>query len=31
VLGIFHKGRIKEYPQILEQAEVLGKKLASLV
>jgi multimeric flavodoxin WrbA len=31
VLGIFHKGRIKEYPQILEQAESLGMRLASLL
>ena len=31
VLGIFAKGKVKEYPQILEQAEVLGKKLASSI
>lgn len=31
VLGIFAKGKIREYPQILEQAERLGKKLASLL
>ena len=29
VLGIFHKGKIKKYPQILEQAESLGRRLAS--
>jgi multimeric flavodoxin WrbA len=29
VLGIFHKGKIKKYPQILEQAEALGRQLAS--
>lgn len=31
VLGIFHKGGVKEYPQILEQAEALGRSLASLL
>jgi len=31
VLGIFHKGKVREYPQILEQAEALGRRLASLV
>ena len=31
VLGIFHKGKVKEYPQILEQAESLGRRLASLL
>ena len=31
VLGIFHKGRVKEYPQVLEQAEALGGRLASLL
>lgn len=31
VLGIFAKGKVKEYPQILEQAELLGKKLASSI
>jgi len=31
VLGIFHKGKVREYPQILEQAETLGRRLASLV
>jgi len=31
VLGVFAKGKIKEYPQILEQAERFGKKLASLL
>jgi len=31
VLGIFHKGRVKEYPQILEQAESMGERLASLL
>ena len=29
VLGIFHKGKIKKYPQVLEQAESLGRRLAS--
>ncbi|MFC1865512.1 flavodoxin family protein [Chloroflexota bacterium] len=28
VLGIFAKGKVKEYPQILEQAEYLGRQLA---
>ena len=31
VLGIFHKGKVREYPQILEQAEDLGRRLASLI
>jgi multimeric flavodoxin WrbA len=31
VLGIFAKGKIKEYPKILKRAEVFGKKLASLL
>ena len=29
VLGIFHKGKIKEYADVLEQCEVSGRKLAS--
>jgi multimeric flavodoxin WrbA len=28
VLGIFARGKVKEYPQILEQAEDLGRQLA---
>jgi multimeric flavodoxin WrbA len=31
ILGIFHKGKVREYPQILEQAEALGRRLASLI
>ncbi len=31
VLGIFHKGKVREHPQVLEQAEALGKQLASLL
>jgi len=31
VLGIFHKGKVKKYPQILEQAESMGGRLASLL
>lgn len=31
VLGIYHKGKVKEYPHILEQAEVLGRRLAYFV
>jgi len=31
VLGIFNKGKVKEYPQVLEQAESLGIRLASLL
>jgi multimeric flavodoxin WrbA len=31
VLGVFAKGKIKKYPQILEKAEVLGRKLASFL
>ena len=29
VLGIFHKGKVREHSQILEQAEDLGRRLAS--
>ena len=29
VLGIFQKGKIKEYPMILEEAEALGRRLTS--
>lgn len=28
ILGIFARGKVKEYPQILEQAEALGRQLA---
>ena len=31
VLGIFQKGKVKEYPKILEQAENLGRQLASVL
>lgn len=31
VLGIFGRGKVREYPQILEQAEAFGRRLASLV
>ncbi|HJM36421.1 MAG: flavodoxin family protein [Dehalococcoidales bacterium] len=31
VLGIFHKGKVKEYPQYLDEAEELGRRLASLL
>ena len=31
VLGIFQKGKIEEYPDVLEQGEVSGRKLASLL
>jgi len=31
VLGIFQKGKVKEYPQVLEQVEALGRRLASLL
>ncbi len=31
VLGIFGKGKVREYPQILEQAKALGRQLAFLV
>ena len=31
VLGVFDKGKIKEYPETLEKAETLGRRLASLV
>ena len=31
VLGIFARGKVKEYPQILEKAEALGRRLASLL
>jgi len=30
-LGIFGKGKVREYPQVLEQAEALGRRLASLL
>ena len=30
-LGIFDKGKIMQYPKILEKAEGLGRQLASLV
>jgi multimeric flavodoxin WrbA len=29
VLGIFAKGKIKEYPQILKKADILGKQLGT--
>ena len=29
VMGIFHKGRIKDLPEVLDQAEALGRKLAA--
>lgn len=29
VLGVFARGKVREHPQTLEQAEALGKKLAS--
>ncbi len=29
VLGVFAKGKIKEYPEILEKAQEIGKKLAA--
>ena len=31
VLGIFNKGKVREYPQILEQAEAFGRRLASAI
>jgi len=31
VLGIFHKGKVREYPQYLDEAEELGRRLASLL
>lgn len=31
VLGIYHKAKVREYPQVLEQAESLGRQLASLI
>jgi multimeric flavodoxin WrbA len=31
VLGIFQKGKVRERPQVLEQAEALGRRLASLL
>ncbi len=31
VLGIFDKGKIKEYPETLKKAEALGRRLASLL
>ena len=31
VLGVFHKGKVREYPRILEKAEALGRRLASLL
>lgn len=31
VMGIFHKGRIKDLPEVLDQAEALGRKLAALL
>jgi len=31
ILGIFRKGKVREYPQVLEQAESLGRRLASLL
>lgn len=31
VLGVFHKGKVRENPQVLEQAEDLGRRLATLV
>lgn len=31
VLGIFRKGKVREYPEILERAENLGRQLASLL
>ena len=29
VLGIFQKAKVKEYPQILDKAGILGKQLGS--
>ena len=31
VLGIFHKGKVRKYPQYLDEAEELGRRLASLL
>ena len=31
VLGIFDKGKVREYPQTLQQAEEMGRQLASLL
>jgi len=31
VLGVFRKGGVREHPQVLEQAEALGGRLASLL
>ena len=31
VLGIFHKGKVREYPQYLDEADELGRRLASLL
>jgi multimeric flavodoxin WrbA len=31
VLGVFHKGKIKKYPEELEKAEQLGKLLAKSI
>jgi multimeric flavodoxin WrbA len=31
VLGIFHKGKVKKYPQELERAEHLGRLLAKSI
>ena len=31
VLGVFRKGGVREHPQVLEQAEALGRRLASLL
>ena len=31
VLGVFEKGKVREYTQVLEEAETLGGRLASLL
>jgi len=31
VLGIFDKGKVREYPQVIEKAGAIGRRLASLV
>lgn len=31
VLGVFHKGKVREYPQVIEQAEALGRRLVSFL
>jgi multimeric flavodoxin WrbA len=31
VLGIFHKGKVREHTQVLEQAEAMGRQLAFLL